>query len=106
MNASSTLFKENKGIIKNVSVENSEPVTDSIFAKRNSGEIFNCAVKGEVKGTYEADVGGFLTTNLSTGIIKQCSADVVITGNYIEDAGGIAAYSGGAISECYAEGSI
>ena len=106
MNASSTLFDENKGIIKNVSVENSEPVTDSIFAKRNSGEILNCAVKGEIHNGQGYYIGGFLITNLSNGIIKQCSADVVVTGNNISYTGGIAATSIGTISECYAEGSI
>ena len=109
MNASSTLFNENKGIIKNVSVENSEPVENCIFANRNSGEIFNCAVKGEVKPEYgNIYVAGFLMRNLDTGIIRQCSADIVITPNDygISYAGGLVAEAYGTISECYVQGNI
>ncbi len=70
-NASTTLFDENQGTIKNLTVENENDVSSSILTTTNDGTIYNCTVVGQLNSSYS---GGISLYN--RGEVEQCYARV------------------------------
>ena len=108
MNASATLFKENKGIIKNLSIENTDIVEQSILVVTNNGTITRCFVSGKISYKYDTN-GGIAASNTENGSIEKSSANVLFDDSNAERKlymGGIVGNNYGTVSECFAIGNI
>lgn len=75
-NASATLFDENQGTIKNLTVENENDVSSSILTTKNTGTIYNCAVLGSLTDVGRGDSGGIARYN--EGMVEQCHAKISV----------------------------
>lgn len=106
-NASATLFDENQGTIKNLTVENENDVSSSILTTKNTGTIYNCAVLGSLTDVDRGNSGGIARYN--EGTVEQCCAKIGVESSFTYySIGCLVGWNAdnGVILNSYAEGSI
>ncbi len=106
------LVGRNNGVITNSKATGNvigEEWVGGLVGWADKGMITNCQASGKVRGFF--DVGGLIGFNgymKSTAQINNCFATGAVigygSGNYC--IGGLAGYSGGIISDCYATGTV
>lgn len=116
----SAFILSNTGTLKNIHIDGTSElyscnIGGSMFVKENSGLIENCSVKGEAKLTQKSthaqnssDFGGFVSENLSEGVIRNCYSriyfnwSVINAGKqYLFDSAGFVNSNSGTIENCY-----
>ncbi|MBE6534421.1 MAG: hypothetical protein E7678_05595, partial [Ruminococcaceae bacterium] len=106
------LFNANSGEIRNLGIKNfyitmTSSSSDSFaggLVAYNTGKIKNCYAIGSIGSTSdESIVGGLIGANQNKGIVTNCYAATMVSGEY---AGGLIAFNAGTVTDCYATGNV
>jgi hypothetical protein len=96
------------GRISNLALLNASVRADTcvgaLVGYNAGGVIQDCNVTGDVQGI--GDTGGIVGINLDNGLIRDCRADVTVTGQWYETGGIAGANSHSTIVRCHAAGTV
>ena len=101
------LFSQNKGVIRNLGMINSNVLSYSSsgsIAGENNGTISNCYNTGNISATSYSSSGGIAGEN--NGTISNCYNTGDVTSYHSFSSGGIAGENNGTISNCYNTGNV
>jgi len=98
------LVSENYGIIKDSTASGEAVGNDRVglIAGYNNKTVENCVASGAAEGKYT--IGGLVGENTNNGSITGSGAEATVKG--VSTIGGLAGYSDGKITDCYARGSV